>query len=166
MKDDEIIKATEAAVARFLSGYNCAESVLMAVTGAMGINGEELVNAASGFNKGLSGSGSVCGAITGAIMAMGIARDAGLKGAEGQARTMNLALMLHRRFVAQFGTESCRELTGGYDLSKPEDRRRAFSERIYDTKCIQYVAFATQLALELMTQPQLFASPAFTAGDL
>ncbi len=51
--------------------YNCAQSVLIPFAKEAGIDEEDAYKIASGFGSGMK-SGSVCGAITGGVMALGI----------------------------------------------------------------------------------------------
>jgi C_GCAxxG_C_C family probable redox protein len=62
------------AIAHNKNGYNCAQSVLLALHLHMDINGENslIPKIAAGFGGGIGRCGSVCGALTGSIMAVGI----------------------------------------------------------------------------------------------
>lgn len=51
--------------------HNCAQSVLMALKGATGLDDKVAFDVAANFGAGMK-SGSVCGALTGALMAMGL----------------------------------------------------------------------------------------------
>lgn len=51
--------------------YNCAQSVLIPFAKEAGIDEEDAYRIASGFGSGMK-NGSVCGAITGGVMALGI----------------------------------------------------------------------------------------------
>lgn len=51
--------------------HNCAQSVLMSFSGEIGISDEEAYKLAVNFGAGMK-TASVCGAITGALMAMGL----------------------------------------------------------------------------------------------
>ena len=58
---------------------NCCQSVLMAFCEDYGIDPELAMSAASGFGSGVC-IGEVCGAFTGAIMALGLIRQSGKEG--------------------------------------------------------------------------------------
>jgi hypothetical protein len=62
----------EKAVKRFLDGYNCAQSVLLTMFEFW--NGENALipKIATGFGGGIGRCGSVCGALTGGVMALGV----------------------------------------------------------------------------------------------
>lgn len=53
-------------------GFNCAESVLLGLCDRLGIENPLIPRIATGFGGGIGHTGDICGAITGAIMALGI----------------------------------------------------------------------------------------------
>ncbi len=63
--------AAEKAEYYFTHGYNCAQSVLIAVGDAYDDKiPDELVDAAVGFSGGLGYSGCICGALNGGVLAL------------------------------------------------------------------------------------------------
>jgi C_GCAxxG_C_C family probable redox protein len=57
----------------FRIGYNCAESVLLAIAkDALEINSDLILRIATGFGSGISRRGYVCGAVSGAVMDFGL----------------------------------------------------------------------------------------------
>lgn len=59
----------ETAMQKRKSGYNCAEAVLCAFCDKIGIDEKTALNLSEGFGGGIGGMHSVCGAVTGMIMA-------------------------------------------------------------------------------------------------
>ncbi len=53
-------------------GFNCCESVLLGLCDYLGIWSELVPQIATGFGGGIGHTGDICGAITGAVMALGI----------------------------------------------------------------------------------------------
>ena len=64
----------ENGVKYFNNGYNCAQSVLFALYDQINpnIKNDFIPKIASGFGGGIGRCGSVCGALTGSIMAVGL----------------------------------------------------------------------------------------------
>jgi len=62
----------EKAVTRFLQGYNCAQSVLSTMFEYWNGKNELIPKIATAFGGGIGRCGSVCGALTGGVMALGI----------------------------------------------------------------------------------------------
>ncbi len=50
---DKIAPAVEMAIANFLNGYNCAESVLLAMASALGMESEVVPGIATAFGAGM-----------------------------------------------------------------------------------------------------------------
>ncbi|MCW4055801.1 MAG: C-GCAxxG-C-C family protein, partial [Candidatus Bathyarchaeota archaeon] len=56
----------------FRGGYNCAQSVLLAMQEHYGTKSDVIPKIASAFGGGVGRCGSVCGALTGAVMTIGM----------------------------------------------------------------------------------------------
>lgn len=70
---------------------------------------------AYGFAGGIGNTGSVCGAVIGAVMAIGLKLERG-DTVEEALRALKVVREFRRRFETETETISCRELTGA-DLS-------------------------------------------------
>ncbi len=143
MSDETLRKAEEL----FLQGYNCAQAVSHACAADCGVPPALVVKLATGFGAGLGRTQETCGAVTGAILALGLRGGRGL----GDEKTRTEATYrdvqaLLRDFAALHGSCNCRELLGGIDLCT-EEGQREFKERGYLTKrCAEYVKTAAALA--------------------
>lgn len=140
----------EKAVQRFQGGFNCAQSVLLTLYEHLESTGEnELVpKIAAGFGGGIGRCGSVCGALTGSIMAVGIKYAPNEAGAEKRAQTYLNARALYRKFEAQHGTVFCRDLIK-YDLSNPQEAAKARQEGASEKVCAKLVKSAIDNFFEL-----------------
>jgi C_GCAxxG_C_C family probable redox protein len=66
-------KIIDSALSYFKAGYNCAESVLLAIAkDALKIDSDLVPRIAPGFGGGISRCGYVCGAVSGAVMGFGL----------------------------------------------------------------------------------------------
>lgn len=99
---------------------------------------------------GLGNTGAVCGAVTGALMAIGLYRG---KSDSMETMMANLATAaeFRRRFEAEVGTIDCRELTG-LDLTTPEGLQKLMSSDIPQTACFPAVARAYEIAVALLRE--------------
>lgn len=70
---DEIEERTKQAVGYFESGYNCAQSVLLAYADLYGLNKEMAATMATSFGGGMGRLREVCGAVSGMFMVLGLA---------------------------------------------------------------------------------------------
>jgi len=106
---------------------------------------------ASGFAGGIGNTGAVCGAVVGAVMAIGLKQERG-KTMEEMLGNLAVSKEFRRRFEAEMGTISCRELTG-VDLNTKEGMKEAMSSDLALKVCFPAVATAYQIALDLLQEP-------------
>ena len=139
------------AVDYFNSGYNCVQSVLLTLYEHLEPEGKsELVpKIAAGFGGGIGRCGSVCGALTGSIMAVGIKYAPNETGAEKRAKSYANARMLYQQFEQHNGTVFCRNLIK-YDLTNPQELAKARREKAFDRICAKLIKSAVEnfVALE------------------
>lgn len=127
----------------------CAETTVKILAEAGGKDATEAVRMATGFCSGVARTCGQCGAVSGAIMGIGLYAGRSEPGGEYDA-----CYALVQEFVEGFKTKcgsiNCFELVG-CDFSTQEGRER-FKERRMVRKCIQYVVFAIETALELLRE--------------
>jgi C_GCAxxG_C_C family probable redox protein len=130
--------------------YNCAQSVLTAYAEDFGLNMNQALQTAVGFGGGMGRVQDVCGAISGAIISLGLASN--FKESDGRDKINAVYEKVHRLiddFTAQKGTIKCRDLLGGCDLTTGEGQK-FFKENNLKESCRSYV----RLCCELL-EPQL-----------
>jgi C_GCAxxG_C_C family probable redox protein len=94
--------------------------------------------------------GATCGAVTGALMVIGLkygktkAEDEGARN-----KTYELVGEFVARFKDRHGSIVCRELLG-CDLSNPEGLKIASEKGLFDTLCPQFVQDATEILEEIL----------------
>jgi C_GCAxxG_C_C family probable redox protein len=119
-------------------GGNCSESTLWGVLTALDLPlTDSLRRAATPFGAGIGKARSTCGALSGAVMALGtvVGRTDGNR--ERKVKAYDHAGRLHDAFVAQAGAEACRDLNEqGFDW--PGVRQH----------CARFVEIAARLAAE------------------
>ena len=115
-----------------------------------GMSLEHAVRAACAFGGGVAGTAQTCGAVNGALMALGLAQATGEPG-NGPARQNTYAATrnLLGRFRDRHGSISCRELLG-VDIGTTEGRERAVREGLFTTRCPVFVRAAAEVAAELV----------------
>ena len=109
-------------------------------------------NIASGFAGGIGNSGSVCGAVVGGVMAIGL-RLGRAKTMEGMLQNLGVAREFRRRFQAEMGSIECRELTG-LDLTDVNSVAQLKDSDIPERVCFPAVALAYRLAVELLRETE------------
>jgi C_GCAxxG_C_C family probable redox protein len=92
--------------------YHCAEAVLLALNRGFraGLSDCHAVALASGLPVGVGGSGCMCGALSGAILALGLLLG-GDHPHRNRGSVRRVSAILHDRFKAAHGSTCCRVLT-------------------------------------------------------
>jgi len=122
--------------------------VLLAVCQEFQIENEIIPRVASCFGGGIGNTGAVCGAVSGAVMAIGLKKERG-NTMEEFFRTSAIVQEFRRRFEAEIETINCRELTGA-DLSTPEGIKQFMASDIPQTVCFPAVGAAYRLVVQLL----------------
>lgn len=109
----DILKGEDEARTLRLAGTSCSETMVLAVSHAAGctLDDETLRSLAVGFRGGIGATfdEGTCGALSGAIMATGLAMGADRKGATMAAKEM------YTKFKEHFGTVCCGKQNRGRD---------------------------------------------------
>lgn len=134
----------------FIKGYDCSQVVLRYFADRLGISEDEANRAAAGFGGGMM-LGSVCGAYTGALMALGLKYGHSNPDGLMQQKEIMLAKMgrLKEKFTEEFGTVECKNLIG-YDLSVPEELKSALDSGKLLDYCPGLVGKVIQMTEEIL----------------
>jgi C_GCAxxG_C_C family probable redox protein len=138
----------EEAVKRFLEGYNCAQSVLLTMFKHWNGENELIPKIATAFGGGIGRCGSVCGALTGGVMALGIKYGSNEPSLEKRLKAYEIAQKFYKQFEKQHGSALCRELIG-YNLSDPKELEEARKAKVFEEKCVNFVRSAVEILLKL-----------------
>ena len=144
---------SESAVTMFLEGYNCAQAVLACCGRDFGLPRETAIRVAQAFGGGMGRTGNVCGAVTGALMVIGLKCSA-KDGKDGAAKENGHRLTQEflRRFIKSNGSIVCRELLG-HDLTTEEGRRQVQEKGLTKTVCAKLVGNAAEIVEALLASP-------------
>ncbi len=145
---------TDAATERFLSGYNCAQSVLSAWSDTLNLPRETALKMASGFGAGMARRGEVCGAVTGGILVLGLKfgrgeRDGRPATEDTYAKTQSLMAGIEQRH----GSCLCRELLQGCDLRTDEGQRQFREKGLLHKTCLPCIRSVMELLESLLEEP-------------
>jgi C_GCAxxG_C_C family probable redox protein len=136
----------------FQQGTNCAQAVACAFAEELGADRELALRMATGFGGGMGHTSNTCGALTGAVMALGLAF--GMKNAGDQAakdKTYALVAEAVRRFRARAGAIGCTDLLG-YDLGIPEQLKAVRERGLTKEKCPAFVRAAAEIVEQLLRE--------------
>ncbi len=148
-RDSENSDAGSEAIACWKAGFFCAESVALTLARRQGIESPLLPAMASGFCGGMGHTAGPCGAVTGAVMGLGLAF--GRTGPrDSTERVYQAVTCLVRQFTEEFGATGCADLLG-YDLGTPEGQRMFRESRLHQ-RCALFTERAAKLAADLIEQ--------------
>ncbi|OPX64810.1 C-GCAxxG-C-C family protein [Methanoregula sp. PtaB.Bin085] len=136
----------ETSLDSFSKGITCSAAVFSAFSSDMGLDEKTARKIACGFGAGISRTGNICGAVSGAIMVIGLKYGKEVPGDDGGATEKTRALT--RQFVQEFeqkhGSVNCTKILG-YNLSVPAEYDEAAKANLFRTKCPSCVRDATEI---------------------
>jgi C_GCAxxG_C_C family probable redox protein len=141
----------EMAEQKFLSGFNCAQSVLFTFSDDIGIDKNAALKVSCGFGAGMGRKQEVCGAVTGGIIAIGAKYG---RGEDDDISATNKTYIktreLMNKFQAKHGTCNCLELLDGCNLMT-ENGQKYFKENDLKNKvCKGCVGDVVQILEEIL----------------
>ena len=137
--------SAQRAAESYASGFSCSQAVFAAFSEALGLEPMNALKIAQPFGGGIAGTGSTCGAVTGAFLVIGLKH--------GRSRPEDLAAKektyaLVREFILRFqeqqGSIICRELIG-VDISTPEGHEAARRQGLLTERCTLLVSRAADI---------------------
>ncbi len=117
---------------RFARGFNCAQSVFAAFAEQFGVAPGFALRLAAPFGAGMARQGEVCGALTGALMVLGL--QYGSERPEGKEEMYRIAQEFMEQFEKRHGSLLCKQIIG-YDISTPEGLQLAREQNLFATVC-------------------------------
>ena len=137
---------TEAAVSKFVAGYNCAQSVVYAFCDDLHLEKDLALKIACGFGGGMGRKEEVCGAVTGGIIVLGAKYG---RGENDEKPATELTYQKTRDLIDQFtkrhGTFICRSLLGGCDLTSAEGQKYFKENDLSNKVCKQCVQSVVEI---------------------
>ncbi|WP_337996964.1 C-GCAxxG-C-C family protein [Oleispirillum naphthae] len=144
-------KQTDTALATFTGGYNCAQAAVSAFCAEHGLDEDLAMRLACGFGGGMGRKQEVCGAVSGAILALGLVHGRGKGGDKAMTQaTYDKVYALMSAFEARHGSCLCRELLQGCDVTTPEGTRQVKERGLRDSVCMACVRSAVEIAADLI----------------
>jgi len=140
----------EIAITHFSQNFNCAQSVFLAFAPQLGMDESQALKLASPFGGGVARRGQICGAVTGALMALGLAQGADIP--DGKEDAYRLGEEFLQRFESRHVTILCRELID-CDIRTPEGLQQAREKGAFTTLCPLFVRDAAEIVQAMLTFP-------------
>ena len=139
------------AVDYFSQDLHCSQSVLAAFAEECGITEEHALKLGSCFGSGMR-KGEVCGAVTGALMVLGLLY--GQKSAgdiDGRQSSNKVNDLMMNRFKEKCGSYICNDLLG-CDISTKEGVQYCRDNKLFTEFCPKMVAAAVEIVEEIILE--------------
>ncbi len=140
----------EKAVSFFKEEFICAESVLMTMQDYLGLEKNPAI--ATGFGAGIARRGSVCGAVTGAILAINL--KYGRQKAEDKEsikQTYIRASEFYKKFEEKIGSAICYDIIK-CDLTTEEGQKIFKENNLLEEKCFKCVETSIDILLDIFEE--------------
>lgn len=138
--------------------HGCSQCTLKAIQEHLNLGNGEAFKAASALAGGIARMGETCGALLGAIMAIGLAY--GREKLEvtfssiNYQKAMKVAIKLYQKFEEEFGSTKCRDIQKtlfgrSFNLNNPKDLEEFIKINAYE-KCAKVVGKTARIAAEII----------------
>lgn len=154
---EEILKELAAKAEKFMSSYGtCSQSSFAALNEQFNLQADQAIPGLKPLAGGLAGKGETCGAVSGALLALGTFFESGNHtGSEQSVSLFQYGGAFLNGFEKAFGSTRCREVVKFqfgryYDFLNPEDQKLFMAESEGSDKCLEVVKKAVLLAGDIM----------------
>ena len=140
----------EQAVAYYKQGYTCTQSILASFAARYDLQQNLAFRISEPFGAGTSCTSDMCGAVTGAIMVLGLQYGSPLSDDEAaRSYTYHRVHELIHRFKENHGSIQCTDLLG-YNLSDPLQLQTVREKGLFIQLCPNLVRDAAQILVEML----------------
>ncbi len=135
----------------FRTGYNCAQSVLLAFHKEVGLTKDEALKLASSFGGGMGRLREVCGAVSAMFMVAGFLEGYTTpNNDEVKAKHYALIQNLAEKFKEKHGTIICRELLSLEENSSSPIPSKRTAEYYQERPCEEFIKTAAEIVEKLL----------------
>ena len=138
------------AVICFTEGFNCSQAVFSTFAPEIGLDKESALKISSSFGGGMARMGETCGAVTGALMVIGL-KSGNTNASDKQAKERTYGVV--RDFVSRFeqlnGSIKCKDLLC-CDISTTEGAKIANEKQLFTTLCPKFVEDAVLIIEQIL----------------
>ena len=141
----------EKALNYFSQKMHCSQSVIAAFAEECGITEAQALKLGSCFGGGMR-KGEVCGAITGALIVLGLLYgQSAVDDSEGRLVSIKVNDLMMDRFKEKCGSYICNDLLG-CDITSEEGHKYCLDNNLFTEFCPQMVAAAVEIVEEIIAE--------------
>ena len=138
------------AVEYFNKGFNCSQAIFSTYGPEFGLEKETALKIATPFGGGISQMGETCGAVTGALMVIGLKYGRiAIEDTESKEKTYEIVHELVKRFNERHGSIKCKDILG-YDLNTPDGKKKVSEQGLTKTLCPVFVKDTAEILEEIL----------------
>jgi C_GCAxxG_C_C family probable redox protein len=130
----------------FRNKFNCSQAVFATFGSEYGLTEDICLKAACAFGAGMGRQQLTCGAVSGALMVLGLIYGKSIDDPEEKKQETYLKT---REFFMEFtrlnGSTSCKALLNGLDINDPYDHQKIMDQGLFVTNCEKYVKDAVSI---------------------
>lgn len=145
------MKKEEKVAEYFRNGYNCAQSVLTAFGQDFNMSENTCLKVACAFGAGMGRQQHTCGAVTGALMVLGLKYGKALN--EDNSKKIETYKKTNE-FISEFtrinGSINCKSLMHGLDMNIEADMKKINELKLFETNCVDYVKSASNILEKML----------------
>jgi C_GCAxxG_C_C family probable redox protein len=137
----------------FADGFTCSQAVFAVFGRDYNLTEDQCLKIGCAFGGGMARNQFTCGAVTGALMVIGLIYG---RGVNDDISKKEITYRKTNEFLAEFtrnhGSVVCKELLQGLNLNDPEDLKKIGELGLFPTACSKYVGDAVVI-LEQLLEP-------------
>jgi len=142
----EDVKRSEMAVDYFRKSFNCSQAVFTVFGKDYGLSENDCLKVSCAFGGGMGRQQHTCGAVTGALMAIGMKYGKALNDPEEKKKeTYAKTREFFEQFTGLNGSVNCKVLLDGLNMNDPVDHKEIMERKLFDNSCEKYVADAVKI---------------------
>lgn len=141
----------ERALELFSNRCNCSQAVFAAFRQTKVLDEASALRLATMFGGGVTGSGGgMCGAVTGALLALSMRYGmGGIEELANKRKTYELGRQFIEEFEKRMGSGRCESILG-LCIGEPENLQKARELKLFETVCVSAVATASDILEEML----------------
>lgn len=148
-KGKGMMNQAEETVRLFEKEMNCSQAILTVYGKPLGLDDKLARKLGRPFGAGMGRLALTCGAVTGAMMVLGLAVENDMNEDDAKTDVYGLVQEFAKRFNAKYGTLSCKGLLGE-DMSTQEGMQKITEEKLVARHCPQFVRDAANILESLL----------------
>lgn len=140
------------ALNQFGTGCNCCQAITTAFGPNLNLDDQKALKVGAAFGGGMSRLGNTCGAVSGALMIIGLAfRNEDPEDMENKESVYEIGQKFLTQFIEIHGTVLCRELVG-INMNDEKELQAAREAGTFENKCPNFVRTSAELLEKILEQ--------------